>query len=451
MACSGNGRTCVVGAGPAGLAMSRALIRHGLDFDCFERHKEVGGIWDQANPGSPMYDSAHFISSRRLSGFHGYPMPSEFPDYPHHSRVLAYLKDFAYAYGLGERVTTSVAVEQAQPRQAGGWDVLLGNGELRHYQNLICANGTTWSPNRPQLAGEFAGTLIHSSEYRSTDIFRHRRVLVVGSGNSGVDIACDAASTAAAAWISMRRGYHVIPKHLFGLPADVFGERRPRPPLKVAQAVLPRLVRMQNGTLESYGLPKPDHRMFESHPIVNSQIFHHLSHGDLRVKPDVERLDGNEVHFADGSCEAVDVMVLATGYRFDIPYLDPELFDWTGGRPELHLRLFSPTRTDLYAIGLTEGDGGAYALFDEMADLICCAIRTRTDRDDGPVAFEAIRRASSRDLSGRIRHVDSNRHAYYLHVPAYRKQVRKLRRKLGWGRFDPGRLALDVWPTRPET
>jgi hypothetical protein len=444
---SGHGGTCVVGAGPAGLAMSRALIRHGLDFDCFERHEEVGGIWDQANPGSPMYDSAHFISSSRLSGFHGYPMPPAFPDYPHHSRVLAYLRDFARAYGLDERVTTSVAVEQAQPRLDGGWQVLLGNGELRHYDNLICANGTTWSPNRPQLAGEFAGTLIHSREYRSADLFRDKRALIVGGGNSGVDIACDAASNAAAAWISMRRGYHVIPKHLFGVPADVFGERRPHPPVKVAQAVLPLLIRMQIGAQERYGLPKPDHRVFESHPILNSQVFHHLSHGDLRVKPDVERLEGSEVRFVDGSREVLDVVVLATGYRFDVPYLDPGLFEWTGGRPDLYLRLFSPTRGDLFAIGLTEGDGGAYALFDEMADAICCAIRSRNEEERGSSAFEAIRRKSP-DMSGGIRHVDSNRHAHYLHLPAYRKQVRKLRRRLGWGRFDPSGLALDSWIAR---
>lgn len=430
----------MVGAGPAGLAMTRALMRRGLEFDCFERHDDVGGIWDQSNPGSPMYDSAHFISSRELSGFHGYPMPQHLPDYPHHSQVLAYLRGFADAYGLRERITTSTEVVRAEPDPRGGWSVRLANGDTRRYDNLICANGTTWSPSRPALQGDFSGELIHSCEHRSSDRFRGRRVLVVGCGNSGVDIACDAAGAADAAWISMRRGYHFIPKHIFGTPVDVFAERGPQPPMRVAQRIFPALIRLQIGRQERYGLPRPDHKLFESHPIVNDQLLHHLSHGDIAVKPDIERLDGDEVVFADGSREAVDVIVLATGFRFAIPYVDEQLLDWSGGRPRLYMHLFSPRRDDLYGIGFAEADGGIYALFDEMADLIACAIRTREADGPGRASLEQLRREPSPDVSGGVRHVASDRHAAYLHLPAYRKAAAKLRKRLGWGRFDPPQL-----------
>ena len=430
-------RTCVVGAGPAGLAMTRALMRYGLDFDCFERHDDVGGIWDQSNPGSPMYDSAHFISSRGLSGFHGYPMPEEMPDYPRHSQVLAYLKNFAATYGLRERITTSTEVERAEPDPRDGWRVTLKSGETRRYDNLICANGTTWSPSRPELEGEFSGELIHSSEYRSADRFSGKRVLVVGAGNSGVDIACDAAQAADAAWISMRRGYHFIPKHMFGKPVDVLAETGPQPPMRIAQRIMPLLIRLQIGRQERYGLPKPDHKLFESHPIVNDQILHHLTHGDIGVKPDVEQLDGDHIVFTDGSHESVDLVVFATGFRFAIPYVDKELFDWKGERPQLYMHLFSPQRHDLYGIGFAEADGGIYALFDEMADLIACAIRTSHGNNAGRARLERLRREQSPDVSGEVRHVASDRHASYLHLPAYRKAAGKLRKRLGWSRFDP--------------
>jgi cation diffusion facilitator CzcD-associated flavoprotein CzcO len=438
--------TCVVGAGPAGLAMARALIRHGLEFDCFERHHDLGGIWDQDNPGSPIYDSAHFISSRSMSGFHGYPMPEELPDYPHHSDVLTYIRDFARAYGLRERITFSTGVERAEPQPGGGWEVLLDTGERRRYDNLVCANGTTWHPTRPRLEGELAGETIHSSEYRSISTLRGRRVLVVGAGNSGVDIACDAAQAADAAWISMRRGYHIVPKHLFGIPADVFADSGPDLPMAIAQRVIPRLIRLQIGRPERYGLPEPDHRLFESHPILNTQILHHLSHGDLGVKPDVGRLDGDEVLFADGSRERIDLIVFATGFRFSIPYVDEELFDWRGGRPQLYLHLLSPRRDDLYGIGFTEGDGGAYGLFDEMADLIACAIETEASDPAGAARLRELRRSPTPDVSGGVEHVASDRHASYLHLPAYRKAARKVRSRMGWGRFDPAPLELSSWP-----
>lgn len=442
-------RTCVVGAGPAGLAMARALLRHRQEFDCFERHSDVGGIWDQDNPGSPIYDSTHFISSRSMSGFHGFPMPKRFPDYPHHRQVLSYLREFAGAYGLRDRVTTSTAVERAEPEAGGGWRVTLATGELRRYDNLVCANGTTWDPNRPRLAGEFSGEIVHSSGYRSQSALKGKRVLVVGAGDSGVDIACDAAQVADAAWISMRRGYYVVPKHIFGTPADVFAESGPNIPMAVAQRLLPLVIRLQIGRQERYGLPSPDHRLFESHPIVNTQILHHLSHGDLAVKPGIERLEGDQVRFADGSREPIDLIIGATGYRFSIPYVDQELFEWKGGRPQLYMYLLSPGRDDLYAIGLTEGDGGAYALFDEMADLIASTIRCAAGDSTQARRLAELRRRPAVDVSGGVRHVASDRHAAYLHLPAYRKAAAKVRSLMGWGSFDPGGLELSTW-TPPE-
>ena len=165
--------------------MARAFEREGIPYDIVERHDALGGIWDIDNPGSPMYESAHFISSKYTSYFYGYPMPAEYPDYPSRAQVLAYVRSFARAYGLDRHAQLGVAVVSAAP-VADGWDVLLSDGQRRRYRGVVCANGVTWHPRVPDLAGQdrFLGEVRHSVTYRSADGLRGRRVLVVGGGNS---------------------------------------------------------------------------------------------------------------------------------------------------------------------------------------------------------------------------------------------------------------------------
>jgi cation diffusion facilitator CzcD-associated flavoprotein CzcO len=174
----------------------------------------------------------------------------------------------------------------------------------------------------PELPGAFDGTIRHSVAYKSAEEFRGKRVLVVGGGNSGADIACDAALTADHAAISLRRGYHVIPKHILGKPADVFARDSPKLPFRLRQRIFGFLLRRLVGDTEKLGLPKPDHRILESHPLVNDQMLHHLRHGDLTALPGIARLDGDGVVFADGRRENFDEIVLATGYSWETPYLD---------------------------------------------------------------------------------------------------------------------------------
>lgn len=436
---------CIVGAGPGGIAAARAFLANGLSIDVLERHSAVGGIWDQSNEGSPMYDSAHFISSRHESGYLGHPMPDSYPDYPNHRQVLAYVREVADASGVTPHVRLGVGVEHAEQDVDGRWQVRLSTGETRVYRTLTCASGTQWHPVSPEVPGTFSGTLMHSSAYRNGSVFDGRRVLVVGAGNSGVDIACDAAPRAAGTTISVRRGYHLVPKHIFGMPADVFASSGPDLPIKVAQAVFPRLLKIVAGDPTRYGWPAPDHRLFESHPIVNDQIVHFLRHGDITVRPGVARFDGDVVEFTDGRREVFDLVVMATGYRTDVPYLDRSCFRWKGNRPALYLRLWSPDHEGLAAIGFTEGDGGAYGLFDIMADAIARSARLLVDDPHGYARFRARLQGPDPDVSGGVRYVPSDRHAAYVHLPAYRKQLDRLRREFGW----PGNKELSYHRLRP--
>lgn len=431
------GRVCVVGGGPAGLALARSLIAHDVPFDVYERHSDVGGLWDQSNPGSPVYNSAHFISSKTQSHYIDYDMPESYPDYPSNKQIHAYMQGFADAFGLRQHIQFNTGVESAV-REGEGWRVTLSNGETKSYSALVCATGTNWHPVMPTYPGTYTGEMRHANCYRSMDEFKGKRVLVIGAGNSGCDIACDAAQAADKAFISMRRGYHFLPKHLFGMPADVFAHEGPQLPMWLTQRIFGIVLRVLNGDLTRLGLQKPDHKLFETHPILNTQLLHFLAHGDIAAKRDVERFEGKQVYFKDGTSEEIDLILCATGYTWKIPYVAREEFSWKGNKPDLYMNLFSRDTPNLYALGYMETNGGAYKLFDEMADLITQAI---IERAKGGAAKQQVDQTISQDrpdLTGGIKFVASDRHATYVEIDAYRKHMSKLRKKLGWADVKDG-------------
>jgi cation diffusion facilitator CzcD-associated flavoprotein CzcO len=411
-----------------------------VPYDQFERHSDVGGIWDIDSPGTSMYDSAHFISSKYTSGFLGYPMPEAFPDYPDHRQLLAYIRGFTDAYGLRPGISFGQGVARAEPLgpdARDGWSVTLQSGETRRYRGIVCANGVTWHANRPDYPGldSFRGDIRHSVEHRSASDFKGRRVLIVGAGNSGVDIACDAARTADAAFLSVRRGYRFVPKHVFGVPLDVFLSGQIHPPKGV---VLPddpsKMIDALTGDLTRFGLPAPDHKALESHPILNSQILHHLAHGDIKAKRDIKAFTPTGAVFADGSEEAFDLVLFATGYEYRIPYLDEGLFTWNQGRPELYLNLFHRRLAGLSVLGFIEFASAAYQRFDEMAQML--VMDANIAESGVGLADWTRQKAEDRpNLRGSMTYVNSPRHANYVEVATYRRVLAEIRGTYGW--FDP--------------
>ena len=428
---------CIIGAGPGGLSAARALKAQGLGYEQFERHSDLGGLWDPSNPGSPIYESTHFISSRDLSAFIGHPMPRDYPDYPSHRQILAYLRSFADAFGLRERIQFNTHVVRIQKDSTARWVVDLSDGTRRLYHAVICATGVNWDPSMPQFAGQFEGEVRHSVTYKHGDEFRGKRVLIVGAGNSGADIACDAATHAQQAFISMRRGYHFVPKHLMGKPADEFAETGPHLPMWLARPIFSALLRFVNGDLTRLGLQRPDHRLFETHPLLNSRLLHHLQHGNIRAKPDIERLDGKQVVFKDGTRETIDLVLCATGYRWSCPYAT-EFFEWVGGRPQMYLSMFNRNHRNLFGIGYLETNSSAYKLFDTQAYMIASYLKAQRTAPQSAQKFDAIMRQDEPDLSGGINFVKSQRHAVYIDAHTFKTCLRKLRRRMGWGELKDG-------------
>ena len=423
-------KVCIVGAGPAGLAVARAFRAFGIAYEQFERHLDVGGIWDIENPGSPMYRSAHFISSKTRSAFHFFPMPEDFAVYPTRLQVLEYIRSYARAFDLHRSIRFGTSVTMAS-RTATGWRVTLSDGTEREYSHLVCANGHTWDPIHPAYPGVFKGQQVHAVQYRDAELFRGKRVLVVGGGNSACDIACDAARSADRAWISLRRGYHFIPKTIFGRPTDEFNEGGLRLPLRQRQFVFQCLVRLMTGDVGRLGLPRPDHRILESHPIINDQLIHHLRHGDIAVKGDIAQLDGEDVVFKDGSRLAVELILFATGYKYSIPYVDHSVFSWTGTKPDLSFGLFNANDDRIFPIGFTETNAGGYHTLDDAAVLVANCVLEQTTRSSHWHQTWAILCADP-DLSGGIRFVDSERHKNYVDNESLLVAMKRLSKRLRW-------------------
>ena len=421
---------CIIGAGPGGLLAAAALKARGIPFEIVDAGRQPGGIWDIDRTETPMYESAHFISSRRLSGFPGFPMPDSYPDYPKHDRILAYVRAFARHHDLERHITFAVRVETATRRHGGGWTITLDSGEERRCRALCVATGTTWYPRVPELPGHFAGEAYHSFHYRSPREFEGKRVLIIGGGKSAADIACDAARSATKAFISLRRGYHFIPKFIFGQPSDVFAHAGPQLPRWLEERVFGFLVnRILVGDLTKYGLPKPDHPILRSHPILNTQILHHLGHGDIKARKDVASLDGRTVRFTDGTSEEIDLIVWATGYDKRFPFLPEAELDRRQGVLDLYLNVFHRRRPDLFFVGLFETDGAAYGLVGQQADLIATYLDPALDAKTR-ATFDDLRAHDRPDLRGGVRYVASTRHDYYVKGDVYERTLRVAARAL---------------------
>ncbi|GAB3568852.1 NAD(P)/FAD-dependent oxidoreductase [Amycolatopsis endophytica] len=370
-------RVCIIGAGCSGFTTAKRLQDHGIPFDCFEMSDDVGGNWYFGNPNgrSACYESLHIDTSTTRLQFEEFPAGEDWPHFPHHSLIHRYFRDYVEHFGLRDKITFGTAVEHATRQPGGDWEVTLDTGQSRRYDALVVANGHHWNPHLPDYPGEFHGPVLHSHGYRSpfdpVDM-RGKRIVVVGMGNSALDIASELShrSIAEHVWVSARRGVWVLSKYRGGKPADKM-MTPPWMPKKIGLALSRRAIKKTLGAMEDYGLPKPDHEPLSAHPSVSIDFLAKAGSGDLTCVPEIERLDGDAVVCVDGSRVEADVIVCATGYRMSFPFFDdPELVPDAEHRLPLFKRIIRPGIGNLYYAGLAQASPTIVNLAEQQSKLI---------------------------------------------------------------------------------
>jgi dimethylaniline monooxygenase (N-oxide forming) len=423
---------CVIGAGSSGIAAAKALHERGFDFDCFEKSDRVGGNWvfKNRNGVSSAYRSLHINTSRERMQFADFPMPRSYPDFPHHTQIATYFDAYVDRFGFRDRITFGTAVERAEP-DGEGWAVTLDGGETRRYDALIVANGHHWDARWPEPpfpgSDVFAGSQLHSHQYTGEDpaFFRDRRVVVLGMGNSAMDIAVEASFSAAATYLAARRGAWVIPKYLFGRPFDQYPVPT-RVPFAVRRRVQQSLLTLAVGQMERYGLPKPDHAFGCAHPTVSDDVLSRIAHGAIEPKPNIARLTERTVVFADGSEVDADVVVYCTGYRVTFPFFDPALISAPDNDLPLFRRVFHPQLRSVFFIGLLQPLGAVMPLASAQSEWVCDHLAGRYELPPPAQMREDMERERARMFK---RYVRSKRHTMQVDFDDYLVSLAEERRR----------------------
>ncbi len=352
----------VVGAGPTGLAVMKALNEAGISFVGTEAHEEVGGNWHHG-----VYPSAAIISSRRTTEFPDDPMPASWPDFPSAAQMAAYYKGFADRHDLRRHIRFRSEVASVRP-DGDAWTVTWNEGASERFRGVLVANGHHWDRRWPSWIDAFRGERLHSKDYKQRSQLDGRRVLVIGAGNSGCDLVCESSRFGASVDWSIRRGVHILPKSIGGRPTVEW--MSPWLPVPVQRALMAMVLRITVGPLERLGLPTPAQRLFETHPTVSSDVLHQLEHGRIRVRPDVASVEGTTVTFADGQVGTYDLVVCATGFHVSFPFLPAGLVPVDGPVARLVGGMVRPDARHLWVLATGQARYGIGPLLRPMAQLL---------------------------------------------------------------------------------
>ncbi len=364
-------KTCIIGAGSSGIAAGKVFGEFGIPFDCIEKSDRVGGNWvfKNKNAMSSAYRSLHINTSRDKMAYSDFPLPRDFPDYPHHGQIAAYFDAYVEHFGFRDRILFNTGVKRVERTADRLWKVALDSGEQRLYDALVVANGHHWDPRWPEPAfpGTFDGAQFHSHDYIDpTDPVdcTGKNVLVVGFGNSALDIACELGRKGVARnlFLSQRRGYWVIPKYTAGevLDAHVVHPSQDPPwwqrhlPDTILRSFAERRLAATAGRPEQYGLPKPDHPLLSTHPAVSQEIYIRVGSGDVKPKPNIRELRGRQVVFVNNTVEEIDVIIWCTGYKITFPFFDEGLIAAPGNDIALWKRMIDPRFANLFFVGLVQ-------------------------------------------------------------------------------------------------
>ncbi|XP_051929184.1 flavin-containing monooxygenase 5-like isoform X7 [Hippocampus zosterae] len=385
-------KVAVIGAGISGLTSIKSCLEEGLEPTCFESGPDIGGLWrfkEEPEPGrANIYESVVLNSSKERLAFSDFPPAAELANNMHHSEVLLYLRQYAQNFGLLRHIRFQTAVvnisQTADYADTGQWVVETegrdGRQESEVFDAVMVCVGHFTTPNLPlkdfPAIESFIGKYFHSWEYRNAEDMREKRVVVIGIGSSGGDIAVEISQVAKQVYLCSRSGAWVISRvGPRGLPVDMMYTSRKNEMLK---SLFPSLSnRIMENKLnqvfdhELYGL-KPQHSISEKNTVVSDALPARIISGRIRLKENIKEFRGSTLVFADGSAvDQVDVVVFATGYNYSFPFLPPDLQDKCGQGPQhrlyRHVFALGLTSPTLAVVGLIDGFGAVNLLAELQA------------------------------------------------------------------------------------
>lgn len=438
-------RACVIGAGSAGLAACVGLKGAGIDFDCYEKSDRVGGLWVFDNPSgtAAAYRTLSSNAPKTYMGYHDFPMADNLPAYPSHWDFALYFDDYARHFGIHRHIQFQTEVSNVSPAPEGGFSVRLADGRTENYDAVLVANGHHWDRRMPEpmFPGTFDGVLMHSRDYRDAAFLAGKRVVVVGIGNSAVDIATEAAHMADETYLSVRRGAHIMPKYVFGMapPNWLLNSASHKP----GRMMLGALMRLAHGRSQDCGLPVPDHAFGDAHPTMSASVMDELRLGRITPKPQIAELLGDRVRFVDGSLVEADVIVCATGYKITFPFFDETYICAPDNQIALYQRVVHPDRPGIFFVGLCQPLGAIQPLAELQGKWIGELLAGRCalpDRDEMNRAIDADQRWLAKRFVASTRHTVQVDHNHYL---------KTLRREMRAGRRRARRLGSDSTGSAP--
>lgn len=425
-------KVCIIGAGPSGLVACKTFQQADILCDCFEAGSDIGGLWryEPDNGRSVVYRSLHINSSKKMSQFSDFPMPDHFPDFPHHEEILAYLNAYTDHFNLRTNITFNTAVENISKKADGLWQVTLSTGEIKCYPQVIIATGHHWKPRfpTPPFPGKFEGETMHSGEYRVPDSLLGKDVLIVGIGNSAVDIACEAARNySGEVVISTRRSAYIIPHYFFGRPiGELSGHAPSRLPFWMRKIIFRIVLWLARGNQEDYGIPKPDHPPLSTHPTVSQDIFALAGKKRIKFKPDIQSFDGKNVIFSDGSVQKFDLIIYCTGYKIALPFLSKEILDTDYLEETNDLQLYKsivlPQQDGLFFLGFVQPNAAIFPTVEHQMKWIAAVIQGNVQLPNVLKMKESIRKEKEQLMK---RFLLSKRHTIQIDYPTYIAQLRK--------------------------
>jgi hypothetical protein len=353
-------KVCVIGAGPSGITALKNLRDEGLDVVCYDFNTNVGGNWiyNEKLSHSSVFETTHIISSKTLSQYEDFTFDdfeADLPDYPSHDQLRRYFQAYAAKFNLYPHIQFNTLVESCELDESNQWIVQTsheGVSKTEVFTHLVVCNGHHWKPRMPHYPGNFTGKLMHSHEFKNATPFKDQRILVIGGGNSACDVAVETSRVSAKTTISWRRGYRIVPKFLFGKPSDVVASRMAFLPTKLKFFFSELTVKIFSGSNKNYGLPEPEHAITGTHPTINEELLYKVRHGKVFPKGDIERFDGEQVHFKDGSVEAFDTIIACTGYILAHPFFRQDFLNYSEGDVPLYLKMLHEKYENLFFVGM---------------------------------------------------------------------------------------------------